>query len=157
LCYARFVAAPLGRRLVRSDEIDALLRDIRTIAVVGIKTEQQADQPAYYVPAFAHERGYTIVPVPVYYPEVTEILGAPVFRSLTAIPGAVDVVNLFRRASDVEGHLDDILAIRPRAVWMQSGIRNEAVAQRLVAEGIDVIEDRCLLVELSRSGARPKS
>ncbi len=145
-----------GRRLVRTDDIDALLRAIRTIAVVGIKTEQQADQPAYYVPAFAKERGYTIVPVPVYYPDATEILGAPVFRSLASIPGGVDLVNLFRRPADVEGHLDDILAIRPRAVWMQSGIRHEAVAQRLVQEGIDVVEDRCLLVELSRSWIRPK-
>lgn len=131
-------------------EIDALLRQIRTIAVIGIKTREQADQPAYYVPAFAAERGYRVIPVPVYYPEVTEILGEPVHRSLATIEGPVELVNLFRRSADVPGHLDDILAKKPEAVWMQSGIRHEAVAERLLEAGIDVVQDRCLLVELSR-------
>lgn len=144
------MAPARGRRLESKSEIDSLLRQIRTIAVIGIKTEAQADQPAFYVPAFAAERGYHIIPVPVYYPEVTEILGQPVHRSLSTIAEPVELVNLFRRSADVPGHLGDILAKRPRAVWMQSGIRNEAVAERLLEAGIDVVQDRCLLVELSR-------
>lgn len=139
-----------GRRLESRSEIDALLKKTRTIAVIGIKTEAQAEQPAYYVPAFAAKHGYRIVPVPVYYPDVTEILGQRVHRSLATIDGPVDLVNVFRRPGDVPGHLDDILAKRPKAVWMQLGIRHEAVAEKLLAAGIDVVQDRCLLVELSR-------
>jgi hypothetical protein len=120
--------------------------------VLGIKTAAQSDQPAYYVPAYAQRAGLTIVPVPVYYPEITEILGEPVFRTLSAVPGEVDLVDVFRRSSDVPAHLDDLLAKRPGAVWLQSGIRHDAVAARLVAAGIDVVQDRCLLVELQRRG-----
>jgi predicted CoA-binding protein len=149
-CYAPAMVPVRGRRLESKSDIDALLRQIRTIAVIGIKTAAQADQPAYYVPAFAAERGYRIFPVPVYYPDVTEILGQAVHRSLATIQEPVELVNLFRRPADVPGHLDDILAKHPRAVWMQSGIRNEAVAERLLEAGIDVVQDRCLLVELSR-------
>jgi len=90
------------------------------------------------------------VPVPVYFPAVTTILGRPVYRRLVDVPGDLDLVDVFRRPADVSGHLDDILARRPRAVWLQLGIRHEAVADRLVAEGIDVVQDRCLLVEHRR-------
>jgi len=92
------------------------------------------------------------VPVPVYYPEITEILGEKVYRTLAAIPGEIDMVDVFRRARDIEAHVDDILAKRPAAVWFQLGIRNDAVAERLAREGIDVVQDRCLLVELGAIG-----
>jgi hypothetical protein len=132
--------------------IRALLRTIKTVAVLGIKTEEQAGQPAFYVPEYCQRAGLTIIPVPVYYPEVTKILGQPVYRRLVDIPGGVDLVNIFRRPHDVPSHLDDILARRPRAVWMQSGIRHAAVAERLAREGIDVVQDRCLMVDLQRMG-----
>jgi hypothetical protein len=132
--------------------IRALLRTIKTVAVLGIKTEEQAGQPAFYVPEYCQRAGLTIIPVPVYYPEVTKILGQPVYRRLVDIPGEVDLVNIFRRPHDVPSHLDDILARRPRAVWMQSGIRHAAVAERLAREGIDVVQDRCLMVDLQRMG-----
>jgi predicted CoA-binding protein len=86
----------------------------------------------------------------VYDPDVTTILGRRVYRRLVDVPGDIDIVDVFRRPADVPGHLDDILAKRPRAVWMQLGIRNDAVADRLVAEGIDVVQDRCILVEHAR-------
>jgi predicted CoA-binding protein len=131
--------------------IRALLEGTRRIAVLGIKTPESW-QPAYYVPEYAHGAGYEIVPVPVYYPEVTEILGAPVYRRLADVPGAIDMVNVFRRPKDIPPHLDDILAARPKSVWMQSGIRHDEVAERLAREGIDVVQDRCLMVELRRIG-----
>jgi predicted CoA-binding protein len=127
--------------------IKSLLMRTRRIAVVGIKTEEQSFQPSFYVPQYMAQAGFEIVPVPVYYPDVTEILGQKVYRKLADVPGEIDLVNLFRRSQDVAGHLDDMLAKKPKAVWMQSGIRNEEVAEALAREGIRVVQDRCLMVE----------
>lgn len=132
--------------------IAEILRNTRRIAVLGIKTEAHGGQPAFYVPEYMQRAGFEIVPVPVYYPDATEILGQPVFRRLADVPGGVDMVNVFRRPSDVPPHVDDILAARPQVVWMQSGIRNEAAAQRLAEAGIRVVQDRCLMVEHRRVG-----
>jgi hypothetical protein len=138
--------------LESSEQIRELLSRIKRIAVIGIKTEAQSFQPAFYVPEYVQSAGYDIIPVPVYYPEATTILGQPVHRRLADIPGDVDLVNLFRRSQDVPPHVDDILAKRPQAVWMQSGIRHDEVAERLARAGIDVVQDRCLMVEVRRLG-----
>ena len=122
----------------------------RRIAVLGIKTEGQAGQPAFDVPKYLAGVGLDVIPVPVYYPEATEILGRKVYRRLQDIPGDIDLVDVFRRPADVEQHLADILAKKPKAVWLQLGIRNDAVADKLAAAGIDVVQDRCLLVEHRR-------
>jgi uncharacterized protein len=127
--------------------IQELLSATQTIAVLGIKTEQQANQPAFYVPSYLASAGFEVIPVPVYYPQVTEILGQRVYRKLIDIPVDVDLVNVFRRSEDVPAHLDDILAIQPKAVWMQSGIRNAQVAESLARAGIKVVQNRCLMVE----------
>jgi len=141
----------MNAHLIDTDDgISRVLAYTRRIAVLGIKPETHADQPAHYVPAYAKSRGFTVIPVPVYYPEVTEILGERVVRELSAIEGPVDMVNVFRRSSDVLMHLDALLALKPKCVWMQSGIANDAVAEALSEAGIDVVQDRCLLVELRR-------
>ena len=133
--------------LIEDDEgVERVLRRTRRIAVLGIKMEPV--QPAHYVPAYAQRAGMDIVPVPVYYPDATEILGEKVYRSLAAVPGDVDLVNVFRRPSDIPRHLDDIIAKKPKAVWFQLGIRNDDAAEKLAREGIDVIQDRCLMVEM---------
>src|SRR5512139_1195582 len=130
-------------KLVDSPEgIEALLRQCRRIAVLGIKTEAQRDRPAFYVPEYMARAGYDIVPVPVYFPDATEILGRPVYRRLEAIRGPVDMVNVFRRSHDIPPHVPDILAARPKAVWIQTGIRNDAVAETLARAGIKVVQDR---------------
>lgn len=132
--------------LLGSDaEIRELLQNTKRIAVVGIKME--TFQPAFYVPKYMQDAGFEIVPVPVYYPEATEILGEKVYRKLTDIPGEIDLVNLFRRSTDVPKHLDDILAKKPKAVWMQSGIYHSEVTQTLAEAGIKVVQDLCLMVE----------
>jgi len=137
--------------LVADEEgIADILRGARRVAVLGIKTEKQSGQPAYYVPEYLQRVGYQIVPVPVYYPEATEIMGETVYRSVAAVPGPVDLVVVFRRSGDVEGHVSDLLEARPRAVWMQSGIRNEEAARRLAEAGIRVVQDRCTMVEHRR-------
>lgn len=136
--------------LTSGADIRALLERTHRIAILGIKPDPS--QPAHYVPEYAQRAGYDIVPVPVYYPDMTELLGEPIHRTLAAIPGDVDMVNVFRRPSDIPRHVDDILAKRPSSVWMQLGIRNDEVAERLAREGIDVVQDRCLLVELRAIG-----
>jgi uncharacterized protein len=124
-----------------------LILQSRRIAVLGIKTEAQADQPAFYVPKYLATAGFEVIPVPVYYPEVAAILGRPVYRRLMEITGDIDLVDVFRRSQDISGHLEDILAKRPTAVWFQSGIRNDTAAETLAKAGIKVVQDRCLMVE----------
>jgi predicted CoA-binding protein len=142
--------APDSRLLVDDADIRELLRDVRRIAVLGIKPERQANRPAFYVPRYLQEAGYEIIPVPVYFPDLREILGRPVFRRIAEIPGTVDMVNVFRRPVDISAHLKDMLEKRPRSVWFQSGIRHDAVARELARAGILVVQDRCLMVEHRR-------
>ena len=130
--------------------ISDMLRDTRTIAVLGIKPESQAGQPAHYVAAHMQRAGYEIIPVPTYFPDIQEILGQPVFRTVSAIGRPIDMVNVFRRPSDIPPHVDDILAAKPKYVWFQLGIRNDEAAQRLAEAGIKVVQDRCLMVEEGR-------
>ncbi len=130
--------------------IGALLAATRRIAVLGIKTEAQGGQPAFYVPQYMAQAGFEIIPVPVYYPNVTQILGRQVYRQLRDIPDTLDLVNVFRRPMDIPAHLDDILATRPHAVWFQSGIRHDHAAETLARAGIKVVQDRCLMVEHRR-------
>lgn len=131
--------------------IRVLLQKTKRIAVLGIKIAA-GYPPAFYVPEYTQQAGYKVIPVPVYFPDVKEILGEPVYRTLAQIPEPVDMVNVFRRPEDIPAHVDDILAARPKSVWFQLGIRHDEVAERLVREGIDVVQDRCLLVELKRIG-----
>ncbi len=138
-------------RVIEDEEgIAEVVRRSKRIAVLGIKPESQAGQAAYYVPAYLKKAGVEVVPVPVYFPELTEILGLEVYRKLVDVPGELDLVDVFRRPGDVAGHLGDLLAKKPKAVWMQLGIRNDEVAQKLVAAGIDVVMDRCLMVDHRR-------
>ena len=132
------------------DGIAEVLRGAKRVAVLGIKTEQQGGQPAFYVPEYLQRAGYEVIPVPVYYPDATEILGQPVYRSVAAVPSPVDLVVVFRRSRDVAGHLKDLLEAKPKAVWMQSGIRDEQVARELAEAGIRVVQDRCAMVEHRR-------
>lgn len=132
--------------LVTTDQgITDLLQKTVRIAVIGIKIESH--QPAFYVPHYLKNAGFEIVPVPVYYPEATEIMGEKVYRTLFEIPGEIDLVNIFRRSEDVFEHTEDILAKKPKAVWMQSGIQNQQVAETLARSGIKVVQDLCLMVE----------
>jgi len=134
--------------------IAKLLARTRRVAVLGIKTEDAAGQPAHDVPRVLQEAGLEIVPVPVYYPEAKEILGRPVYRKVADVPGDLDLVDVFRRPQDVAAHVDDLLAKRPAAVWLQLGIRNDEAAERLARAGIQVVQDRCLKVEWRRLGPR---
>jgi predicted CoA-binding protein len=128
--------------LTTTEQIRALILATQRIAVLGIKTEAQADQPSVYVPMYLQRAGFEIVPVPVYYPDATVILGRKVYRKLGDIPGAIDMVDVFRRSQDVAGHVDDVLAKKPASVWLQSGIRNDGAAEIFAKAGIKVVQDR---------------
>lgn len=141
--------------LIQTDEgAFRILRESRRLAVLGMKPESRSGEAAHYVPAFLKRSGYDIVPVPVYYPEVTEILGEVVYRSVEAIPGPVDLVVVFRRPTDIPPHVPDILAKSPHAVWFQLGIRNDAAAEELARAGIEVVQDRCTMVDVRRMASR---
>lgn len=130
--------------------IAQVVRAAQRVAVLGIKTLEQAGEAAFDVPQYLVQAGVEVVPVPVYYPEVTQILGRPVFRRLVDIPGPIDLVDVFRRPKDIPAHLGDLLAKKPKVVWLQLGITHDEVARQLVAAGIDVVQNRCLLIEHRR-------
>ncbi len=136
-----------GNILTTDDEIRELLRATKTIAVLGIKPESHSGQPAFYVSQYMANAGYDIIPVPVYYPDVTEILGKKVYRDLSQIPEEINLLNVFRRSEDIPKHTLEILSKKPKAVWFQLGIRNDEVAERLAEAGIKVVQDLCLMVE----------
>jgi uncharacterized protein len=124
--------------------IAEILRTSRRIAIVGLSP--RPERPSHGVAAYLQRAGYTIIPV---RPTGGVILGEPVQPSLAAAAaaGPIDIVDIFRRSEFVPALLDELLEVRPRLVWMQIGVRDDATARRLEAEGIAVVMDRCLAVD----------
>lgn len=141
----------MAKELSSEADLEALLSSSRTIAVLG--AHDAPGRPATYVPEYLASHGYRTIPVNAQLAGRT-ILGETVRASLAELGEPVDIVDVFRRSEAIPGHLDDILAMRPppRAVWLQLGIRNDDAAGRLVAAGIDVVQDRCALAEHRRLG-----
>lgn len=139
-----------GNLVETSAGIAAILKGTKRIAVLGMKTEEQSGQPAFYVPEYMIESGHEVFPVLVYYPEVTEVLGRKVYRKVADVPGPIDMVNVFRRPNDIPPHVDDILAAKPKYVWFQQGIEHDEAAETFARAGIQVVQDRCLMVEHRR-------
>jgi predicted CoA-binding protein len=136
--------------LVEDDAgVQEVLASGRRVAVLGIRSESHAHKPAYAVPHYLQAHGYDIVPVSV-HGEKGPILGQPVYTAVADVPGAVDVVDVFRRPEDIDGHVADLLAKKPRVVWFQLGIRNDAAAEKLARAGIRVVQDRCMKLEVMK-------
>ena len=135
--------------LIQDQEIAALLRDVRVVAVLG--AHEQPARPAFYVPDYLHGQGYRIVPVNPALAGKT-LWGGPVRITLSEIGAPVDIVDVFRRPELLHDHLADILAMqpRPRVVWLQQGIRDDAFAKAVQAAGIDVVQDHCMLADHRR-------
>jgi predicted CoA-binding protein len=133
--------------LTSDSDLRELLQATRRIAILGIKPESHSGQPAFYVPRYMADAGYDVIPVPVYYPEVTEIMGKQVYRDLRDVPEEIDMVNVFRRSEDIPKHTEELLAAKPKSVWFQLGIRNDVVAEQLAEAGIKVVQNMCLMVE----------
>jgi predicted CoA-binding protein len=137
-------------RLVTDDDgLRAILRELKTVAVLGIKA--QADQAAHYVPAYLAARGYRILPV---NPTLTghTLFGRRVVPTLADLEEPADLVEVFRRPEHLPGHAREILALpwQPQAVWFQLGIRNEQAAELLARANIRVVQDRCMMPEHRR-------
>jgi len=132
-------------------ELRTILDQTRTIAVLGIKGG--ADDDAFRVPKYMQAHGYAIVPIS---PKLDTVLGERVVRSLGEVAKPVDLVNVFRAPQHIPAHTDEILAMqpRPKAVWLQLGIRHDESAERLRAAGIRVVQDLCLMVEHARLEGR---
>ena len=123
-----------------SDSIDRIFDTARTIAVVGLSPNPY--RPSYGVARYLQRAGYRIIPV---NPNVTEVLGEPAYPTLRDIHATVDVVDVFRRSEFVGAIVDDAIAIKARAVWLQDGVVDEAAAKRARAAGLDVVMDDCMM------------
>lgn len=137
--------------LTTDTEITAVLRRARTIAVLG--AHEQPGKPAFYVPDYLRGQGYRIVPVnPLFAGR--RLFGEAVRSSLAEVREAVDIVDVFRRPELLAGHLDDLHAMKPRPklVWLQLGVRDDAFAKAVQEAGIEVVQDRCTLAEHRRLG-----
>lgn len=133
----------------------AVLERVRTIAVLGAKAGPHED--AYRVPLYLQQHGYRVLPV---NPKLDALLGETAQPTLAELTQPVDLVDVFRAPQHVPAHTDEILALpsKPAAVWLQLGIRDDASAARLREAGIEVVQDRCIMVEHRRllsSGTEP--
>lgn len=140
-----------GRLVEDEEELAALVRAMRVVAVVGMKDERRPDEPAYSVPQRLVALGLDVIPV---NPKLTAVLGRPAWPDLASVPRPFDTVNIFRRSDNIPAHADEILALpparRPAVVWMQTGIRHDAAAERLIEAGVTVVMDSCLGVIAGR-------
>lgn len=124
------------------DPILQILRDAKTIAVVGLSSDPR--RPSHGVVAYLQSVGYRIIPV---NPNETEVLGEKCYARLEDVPERVDIVDVFRRSEEVPAVADAAIAVGAKVLWMQQGIANETAAEKARAAGITVIEDACMLVE----------
>jgi hypothetical protein len=126
-----------------------IFREARSVAVLGAKADPS--EPAYYVPAYLHARGYRMLPVnPVI--EGRTLFGVRVAGTLADLAETPDVIDVFRRPETLVDHAREILALaaRPPVVWFQLGIRNDEAAGLLAREGVRVVQDRCMMPEHRR-------
>lgn len=127
------------------DTIRKILKDSKTIAVVGLSPKPERD--SYEVAEYLQEAGYKIIPV---NPTADEILGEKAFPDLISIPGKIDVVDVFRRPEHVPEVIDEAIKVGAKTVWLQLGVIHEGAAQKAADAGLNVVMDRCMLREHKR-------
>ena len=124
------------------EEIAAILRDSRVVAVVGLSPDPS--RPSYQVARYLKEHGYRIVPV---NPGCSQVLGEQCYPSLQDIPFAIDVVDIFRKAEAIPAIVEEAIRVQARVVWMQLGLEHEEAARRARERGLQVVMNRCLKIE----------
>jgi predicted CoA-binding protein len=139
----------MGRYQPASEaRVAEIVRGARVVAVVGMKTERDRGAPAFYVPNAMKGHGIRLIPV---NPMIDEALGAPALDAVADLAERVDVIQIFRRPELVGALAEEILALpperRPAVVWLQTGIIDESAAERLTEGGIEVVMDRCFMVD----------
>jgi predicted CoA-binding protein len=131
---------------LHSDSELRKIYDLKNIAVVGMSKNE--GKPAHFVPKYLIEHGYNVIPV---NPTITEVLGRKSYPSIADIPDDVDVVDVFRRSEDVPPVVNDAINKKGiKVIWMQSGIYNEEAERKAKEKGIDVVFNRCMMVEHNR-------
>lgn len=120
-------------------DIRSLLKKVKHIAVVGLSPKP--DRPSYFVAKAMQGFGFNIIPV---RPATAEVLGQKAYASLRDIPGPIDLVDVFRAAEFLDAIVDECIALKVQAIWIQEGIVNEAAAQRARDAGMEVVMDRCI-------------
>ena len=135
--------------LTSNEDIADLLSNAKTIALVG--ASDRPDRASYGVMKYLQDHGYRVIPV---NPRLTgeHVHGEYVWRELAQIGEPIDIVDIFRRHEDIGPAVDEAIAAGAKAVWMQLGIANAEAAARAEAAGLKVVEDKCLKIELARSG-----
>jgi predicted CoA-binding protein len=131
--------------MMNDQEMTHLLRNAKTIAVVGLSSNPM--RPSFGVSRFLQRQGFRVIPV---NPNETEVLGERAYASVKDIPDEIDIVDIFRRPARVPEVVDDALAKGARCIWMQEGIVNHEAAQKAEAAGLSVVMNRCILKELAR-------
>jgi predicted CoA-binding protein len=122
--------------------IAELLKNARTIAVVGLSPSPL--RPSFGVAAYMQTHGYRIIPV---NPEIENVLGEKAYASLRDVPGKIDIVDVFRRSENVPPIVDEAIALKLPAIWLQETVVHEEAAEKARQAGIFVIMDRCILKE----------
>lgn len=122
-------------------QIAEALKTARTIAVVGLTNNEW--RPAYGVAAYLQRAGYRVIPVG---PD-PEVLGEKSYPDLHAVPGPIDIVDIFRRSELVMPHVEEAIAVKARCVWLQIGIRNPDAEQLAEEAGLIVVADRCTKID----------
>ena len=128
-----------------SDKLRRLLRTSRIIAVVGLSA--QWHRPSYFAAKYLQEHGYRVIPVNPTYPE---ILGEKSYKRLADIPERIDVVDCFRKSSEIPAIADEAIAIGAKVLWMQLGVENAEARRKAEAAGLEVVENRCMKIEHGR-------
>lgn len=131
--------------MMNDTQLTDLLREAKTIAVVGLSSNRM--RASFGVARFLQRQGYRIIPV---NPNETEVLGERAYACLRDVPDDVDIVDIFRRSEKVPDVIDDAVRKRPRCIWMQEGVINNAAAQKAESAGVPVVMNRCILKELGR-------
>ena len=148
--------AHVGELVENEADLVTIARDMRTVAVLGIKDGCDPDAPAFSIPSLLASEGVRIIGI---NPRVPEALGSRTLATVAELPPGVDVLDVFRRSSAIPAHAAELLALeperRPRVVWLQSGVRHDEAAARLAMGGYRVVQDRCLGVYSRRAGRRP--
>ncbi|HET6669755.1 MAG TPA: CoA-binding protein [Pyrinomonadaceae bacterium] len=129
----------------RSETIETILKECRTIAVVGLSSSPS--RASHGVASYMRRHGYKVIAV---NPNETEVFGEKAYPALASVPGKVDLVDIFRRSSEAGHAVDDAIAAGAKAVWLQEGVIDEAAAQRALDAGLQVVMDRCWLKEHAR-------
>lgn len=122
------------------DTIRQILAECRTIAVVGASSNPA--RASNHVASYMKAQGYRVIPV---NPNEQTVIGEQAYPSLTAVPGSIDLVDIFRKSENVLPIVEEAIARGAKAVWMQEGVINEAAAQLAREAGLAVVMDRCWL------------